>query len=101
MIKVAAAALNFADVLQVQGLYQEKPKLPFIAGGEVSGHIVGCGDKVRGLRKGDQVLCCNSREDIDIQPLIMEMQQECRRSFRGSISKQFGMGFSMKTLFGA
>jgi sacsin len=34
-IKVVAASLNFADALQLQGLYQDRPKLPFVPGGEV------------------------------------------------------------------
>lgn len=35
-IRVAAAGVNFADVLQLQGKYQEKPSLPFVPGSEVS-----------------------------------------------------------------
>eukprot|EP00951_Prasinocladus_malaysianus_P010411 scaffold76434_cov25-Prasinocladus_malaysianus.AAC.1 len=34
-IRVAAASINFADVLQLQGLYQDKPSLPFVPGNEV------------------------------------------------------------------
>eukprot|EP00976_Prorocentrum_cordatum_P087931 1187105-Prorocentrum_minimum.AAC.5 len=35
-VQVSAASLNFADALQLQGLYQERPKLPYVPGGEVS-----------------------------------------------------------------
>jgi NADPH2:quinone reductase len=45
-VRVAAAALNFADMLMVQGLYQEKPTLPFIPGGEFAGEVIEVGDKV-------------------------------------------------------
>eukprot|EP00887_Chlorella_sp_A99_P005437 scaffold1.g5437.t1 len=38
-IRVSAAALNFADALQVQGQYQEKPQLPFVPGNECSGVV--------------------------------------------------------------
>lgn len=38
-----------------QGLYQEKPKLPFIPGSECSGVISEVGRDVRGLRPGDSV----------------------------------------------
>lgn len=55
-IKVAASSLNFADVLQVQGLYQEKPKLPFVPGGEVSGEVIEIGRKVKSIGKGDLVI---------------------------------------------
>lgn len=54
-IKVIAAALNFSDALQLQGLYQEKPKLPFIPGSEVSGKVVEAGNDVRTLKVGDTV----------------------------------------------
>lgn len=54
-MKVAGAALNFADVLQVQGLYQEKPKLPFIPGGEVSGQVIEVGQKVKSVKPKDLV----------------------------------------------
>ena len=55
-IKVAAAALNFADALQLQGLYQEKPKLPFVPGSEVSGRVVEVGSDVRTIAVGDTVI---------------------------------------------
>lgn len=54
-IRVTAGSLNFADALQVQGQYQEKPKLPFIPGNECSGVVTEVGRDVRGLHKGDSV----------------------------------------------
>ncbi|PRW33214.1 quinone oxidoreductase 2-like protein isoform A [Chlorella sorokiniana] len=54
-IRVAAASLNFADALQLQGQYQEKPKLPFVPGSECSGTVVECGRDVRTLKVGDKV----------------------------------------------
>jgi|AntAceMinimDraft_12_1070368.scaffolds.fasta_scaffold201956_1 NADPH:quinone reductase-like Zn-dependent oxidoreductase len=42
-VKVAAAAVNFADMLMVQGQYQEKPNLPFVPGGEFSGLVTEVG----------------------------------------------------------
>jgi len=55
-IDVSAAALNFADALVVQGLYQEKPLLPFTPGGELSGVVSEVGSAVRSLAVGDRVL---------------------------------------------
>ncbi|BDA44288.1 Quinone oxidoreductase-like protein 2 [Coccomyxa sp. Obi] len=54
-IQVVAASLNFADALQVQGQYQDKPPLPFIPGSEVSGLVAEVGSKVRSIKKGDHV----------------------------------------------
>ena len=36
-VEVVAAGINFADVLQVQGLYQEKMNPPFVSGMECAG----------------------------------------------------------------
>src|SRR6266436_2992279 len=41
-----AAALNFFDILQIQGKYQIKPLFPFTPGAEVAGTIDALGDGV-------------------------------------------------------
>ncbi len=38
-----------------QGLYQDKPSLPFIPGSEVSGIVIDVGQKVKSLKPGDHV----------------------------------------------
>jgi NADPH2:quinone reductase len=48
LVKVRAAALNFPDVLMAQGLYQERPPLPYIPGVELCGEIVETGQRVIG-----------------------------------------------------
>jgi NADPH2:quinone reductase len=55
-IKVAAASLNFPDVLMVAGGYQMKPPLPFIVGLECAGTVDQCGDGVTGVAVGDRVM---------------------------------------------
>ena len=39
LIEVAAAGVNFPDVLQSKGLYQYKPETPFTLGSEVAGTV--------------------------------------------------------------
>ncbi|MBV9923342.1 MAG: NADPH:quinone oxidoreductase family protein [Pseudonocardia sp.] len=39
LIDVAAAGVNFPDVLQTKGLYQYRPELPFTLGSEVAGTV--------------------------------------------------------------
>src|SRR5580700_8601368 len=51
-----AAALNFFDILQIQGRYQIKPPFPFTPGAEVSGVVEALGTDVAGLAVGDPVL---------------------------------------------
>lgn len=55
IVKVEAAALNFFDILQCQGKYQEKPPLPFTPGAEVSGTITAVGEGVD-FKIGQRVL---------------------------------------------
>jgi NADPH2:quinone reductase len=55
-IKVAAAGLNFADTLIVQGRYQVKPPLPFTPGFEGAGTIVETAPDVANLRVGERVI---------------------------------------------
>ena len=54
-IKNHAAALNFYDILMVQGKYQVKPKLPFTPGSEVAGVIDAIGQDVTDFSIGDRV----------------------------------------------
>ncbi|MCH7397822.1 NADPH:quinone oxidoreductase family protein [Belliella sp. DSM 107340] len=56
LIKVAACAVNFPDVLIIQNKYQFKPELPFAPGGEVSGIIEKVGADVKNLKVGQRVL---------------------------------------------
>ncbi len=46
LVDVAAAALNFPDVLMARGLYQVQPPLPYIPGVEVCGTVVEVGEGV-------------------------------------------------------
>ena len=55
-VRVTAAGVNFVDALLVQGLYQIKPPLPFVAGGESVGVVSEIGAGVTALGVGDRVL---------------------------------------------
>jgi NADPH2:quinone reductase len=55
-IGVAAAGVNFPDLLIIQGLYQIKPDLPFAPGAEVSGEVLEIGSAVTGFAPGDRVI---------------------------------------------
>jgi len=56
LIDVAAAGINFPDLLLVQGKYQANPKLPFTPGSECAGTIAALGEGVSGLAVGDRVM---------------------------------------------
>ena len=55
-IRVRAAAVNFPDILMVQGKYQHKPELPFIVGGERAGDVIAVGSEVMRFKIGDRVV---------------------------------------------
>jgi len=61
VVGVKAAALNFPDVLMIQGLYQEKPPLPFVVGTEMAGEVVAVGEGVSQFAPGDRVVAACGR----------------------------------------
>tara|TARA_B100001939_G_scaffold221939_1_gene190995 strand:- start:3336 stop:4328 length:993 start_codon:yes stop_codon:yes gene_type:complete len=56
LIEVFSIGVSFADVLAYEGNYQDKPDLPFVAGLEVSGIIIGKGKNINSLDVGDEVI---------------------------------------------
>ncbi|MDA7425389.1 NADPH:quinone oxidoreductase family protein [Thalassococcus lentus] len=54
-VRIAACGLNFADLLMLNGSYQDTPALPFVMGMEVAGTIDAVGDGVSGFAPGDRV----------------------------------------------
>jgi NADPH:quinone reductase-like Zn-dependent oxidoreductase len=54
-IRNRAAALNFFDILQIQGKYQVKPAFPFTPGAEVAGLVDAVGVDVKHVFVGDPV----------------------------------------------
>jgi len=55
-IEVAAAGINFADVMARMGLYQDAPPTPCVVGYEVAGTILELAEGVEGLLPGQRVL---------------------------------------------
>lgn len=56
-IDVRAAGVNYVDGLFVQGLYQIKPPLPFVPGGEIAGVISEVAADVTSHQVGQRVFC--------------------------------------------
>lgn len=55
LVKICAAALNRADLLQREGKYPSPPGCPEWMGLEIAGKIVKCGPAVTGWKVGDKV----------------------------------------------
>ncbi len=56
LIRVGAAGVNFADVMQTRGTYVGGPRAPYIAGFEAAGEVVALGPGVTGLEPGAHVI---------------------------------------------
>lgn len=55
-IELKACAVNFTDLLMIQGKYQFKPPLPFAPGTEAAGDIVAVGEGVEDYSVGNRVV---------------------------------------------
>jgi NADPH:quinone reductase-like Zn-dependent oxidoreductase len=55
-IEVAAAGINFADVMARMGLYADAPDTPCVVGYEVAGTILEVGEGVEGFTPGQRVM---------------------------------------------
>src|SRR5689334_9805506 len=56
LIRVTAAGVNFADVMQAYGTYGGGPRAPYIAGFEAAGRVVALGEGVTGPALGARVV---------------------------------------------
>lgn len=56
LVKVEAAALNFADEIAIAGRYQDRIEPPFVPGNEFAGTVVQTGGNSR-FQIGDRVAC--------------------------------------------
>ena len=56
VVDVAAAGINFPDILMIAGQYQVKTQPPFIPGNEAAGVVAAVGDKVSRFAVGDKVI---------------------------------------------
>lgn len=56
LVKVGAAGVNFADVMQTRGTYDGGPKPPYVAGFEAAGTVVALGEDVTRVAVGDHVI---------------------------------------------
>ena len=83
LIKVAAAGMNYADIMQRDGLYPNGPTPPFGAGFEVAGTIDSVGAGVTGWKAGDAVMafCQNGYSEYVTAPAGMLLPKPSELSF--------------------
>jgi len=91
-IRVAACGINFPDLLLIRGLYQEKPDLPFVPGGEVAGVVEEVADDVTWPVPGERVMAVTYRGGLaesvnaavaEVYPMPDGMSFETAAAFPG------------------
>ena len=91
LVDVHAAALNFPDVLMIQGKYQSQPPMPFSPGGEIAGIVAAVGAGVTRLKVGDRVFGGTGHGGFAEQVAIKE---RALRAMPDSMSFQEASGIS-------
>ena len=56
VVQNKAAAINFPDLLVIEGKYQVRPPLPFSPGKEGAGIVKSAGEGVTSVKPGDRVM---------------------------------------------
>ncbi len=72
LIDIAAAGVNFADLLITAGKYQERPLPPFTPGFEIAGTVRDVGPGVLRLKPGNRVLAALDRGGFAEQAIARE-----------------------------
>lgn len=86
-IRVAAAGVNFADVMARLGLYPDAPPMPCVVGYECAGHIDAVGPGVAGLSLGDRVLALcrfGGYSDVVVVPEVQVARLPATLSFEAA-----------------
>ncbi|RJE86470.1 NADPH:quinone oxidoreductase family protein [Paracoccus onubensis] len=101
LLRMHCAALNFADLLQARGEYQERVQPPFVPGLEGAGEVLEAPDG-SGLIPGDRVAVCYSGT---LAQMIAVPQDACikiprRMSFEQAAGFQIAYGSSHLALTG-
>lgn len=84
IVRIKACGLNFAELMQRQGFYSPKQKIPYTPGFEGSGIIEKIGSQVNGLSIGDRVIVYNSHniwKEVVCVPSINCIKMPDRMSF--------------------
>ncbi|XP_036410603.1 quinone oxidoreductase-like protein 2 [Megalops cyprinoides] len=93
-VEVHFCGVNFADILVCQGLYQEKPPLPFTPGMEFSGCVMETGLEVTSVQKGDRVIGMGGKamaeECVVDQKLLWKIPDELSYEEAAALPASYG-----------
>jgi len=92
VIDVAAAGINFPDVLSIAGKYQVKTPTPFVPGNEAAGVVSATGTGVSQFAVGDKVIV-NTTGGAFAEKCVAE--ERATAPLPGDLSFEQGAGFSV------
>lgn len=92
LVDVAAAGINFPDVLSIAGKYQVKTPTPFIPGNEAAGTVAAVGESVSRFSVGDKVIV-NTRGGAFAEKCVAH--QDAAMHLLDGLSFEQGAGFSV------
>ncbi len=83
LIRIKAAGVNYADIMQCRGLYPNGPKPPFVAGFEVTGVVEQAGPDAAPWKVGDAVMafCSGGYAEYAVVPARQLMPKPAQLSF--------------------
>ncbi len=92
LIQVAAAGINFPDVLSIAGKYQVKTPTPFVPGNEAAGTVLSVGAGVTRYAVGDQVIV-NSKGGAFAEKVVAD--QNFTMHLPAGLGFELGAGFTV------
>jgi NADPH2:quinone reductase len=100
-IRVHASALNYFDLLMLQGRYQLRPALPFTVGSECSGVIIEVGREVTQWSVGDAVIAGMTNGDSMASELVTHQRNAIRKPPQFTHAEAAGLPVGFFTTFHA
>ncbi|NIZ14795.1 NADPH:quinone oxidoreductase family protein, partial [Phaeobacter sp. HF9A] len=64
LVEIHACGLNFADLLMIDGRYQDTPALPFTPGLECAGRVIEVGSQISNFNIGDRVAIYGGKDGL-------------------------------------
>ncbi|MDH5621128.1 MAG: NADPH:quinone oxidoreductase family protein [Gammaproteobacteria bacterium] len=92
LIEVAAAGINFPDVLAIAGKYQVKTPTPFVPGNEAAGTVLSVGAGVTRYAAGDRVIV-NSKGGAFAEKVVVD--QNLTMHLPEGLGFELGAGFTV------
>lgn len=92
LIEVAAAGINFPDVLSIAGKYQVRTPTPFVPGNEAAGTVLSVGAGVTRYAPGDKVIV-NSKGGAFAEKVVSD--QNLTMHLPDGLGFELGAGFTV------